>query len=322
MKLEFHHLSKSALAGVLFMAIYQLASQSLSGSFTMSALFLFSALFSAYLLINEQLTPNQQHQTHYFLLLLGSWLPMFVLLFSQELNSTSYGVWFCVLIFSTFVLLKPSRAMRLNALALLSFWVYVLITGTRLSQIETGLALSLISILMGIINQQVNNLHDRLDIATKSDPLTGCMLPEQFKYELDKAHQLFHRYGTPFSLITIEYSTSFVSEIDLQTWLKEFTQLYQSRLRKTDALCRFNSHKFMILLPSTNQENANRLTLDLEKCAQAYQFSYLKQSHEYEKVPQLGFSSLNYSGDENSKRWLRSLQSNHHYPQQTNSARK
>jgi len=313
MKLEFHHLSKSALAGILFMAIYQLASQTLSASFPMGALFLFSGLFSAYLLIDEQLTPNQQHQTQYFLLLLGTWLPMFVLLFSQELNSTSYGVWFCVLIFSTFVLLKPSRATHVNTVALIVFWVYVLLTGTRLSQIETGLALSLIAILMGIINQQVNSLHDRLDIATKSDPLTGCMLPEQFKYELDKAHQLFHRYGTPFSLITIEYTSSFVSEIDLQTWLKEFTQLYQSRLRKTDALCRFNSHKFMILLPSTNQENADRLSIDLEKCAQAYQFSYVKHSHECENVPQLSFSNLNYSGDENSKRWLRSLQSNHPY---------
>lgn len=314
MKLEFHHLSKSALAGLLFMAIYQLASQTLSGSFTMGALFIFSALFSAYLLIDEQLTPNQQHQTQYFLLLLVTWLPMFVLLFSQELSSTSYGVWFCVLLFSTFVLLQPSKAIRMNATALVIFWVYVLLTGTRLSQIETGLALSLIAVLMGIINQQVNNLHDKLDIARKSDPLTGCMLPEQFRYELDKAHQLFQRYGTPFSLVTIEYSTSFVSEIDLQTWLKEFTQLYQSRLRKTDALCRFNSHRFMILLPSTNQESANRLCSDLEKCANAYQFSYIKQAHECEAVPQLNFSSLNYSGDENSQRWLRSLQTNHHYP--------
>jgi GGDEF domain-containing protein len=314
MKLEYHHLSKSALAGVLFTAVYQLASLTLSGSISLGCIFLFSALFSAYLLIDEQLTPNQDHQTHYFLLLLGSWLPLFVLLYAQNLNSTSFGVWFCVLIFCSFVLLNPSRALRINGLALLIFWLYVLISETRLSNIETGLALSLISVLMGIINQQVNNLHDKLDIARKSDQLTGCMLPEQFKYELDKAHQLYQRYGTPFSLISIEYATSFVSEIDLQTWLKEFAQLYQSRLRKTDALCRFNSHKFMILLPSTNKVNASRLSNDLEKCAAAYQFSFLKLAHECEQNPLLSFSILNYSGDETSKRWLRSLQSHQNYP--------
>lgn len=313
MTLEYHHLSKSALAGILFMAVFQLASLAFSGSLLMSGIFLFSAIFSAYLLINEQIIPNQDHHSHYFILLICTWLPLFVLLFTRDLTSTSFGVWFCVLISCSFVLLSPPKAMRMNILALLIFWLYVLFTRTSLNQIETGLALSLISVLMGIINQQVNNLHAKLDIAQKSDILTGCVLPEQFKYELDKAHQLYHRYGTPFSLISIEYATSFASEIDLQTWLKEFAQLYQSRLRKTDTLCRFNSHKFMILLPSTNKDNASRLSKDLETCAAAYQFSFITQAHECEEKPGLSFSILNYSGDETSIKWLRSLQSNQHF---------
>ena len=312
MSLEYHHLSKSALAGILFMAVYQLASLAFYSSVLMSGIFLFSAVFSAFLLINEHITPNQDHHRHYAILLYCTWLALFVLLFTQGLTSTSFGVWFCVLIACSFVLLSPPKAMRMNILALLVFWLYVLFTRTSLSQIETGLALSLLSVLLGIINQQVNNLHNKLDFAQKSDLLTGCMLPEQFHYELEKVQQLYHRYGTPFSLISIEYSTSFASEIDLQTWLKEFAQLYQSRLRKTDTLCRFNSHKFIILLPSTNKDNASRLSTDLETCAAAYQFSYLTLSHECEEKPRLRFSILNYSGDETSIKWLRSLQSKQH----------
>jgi GGDEF domain-containing protein len=314
MKLEYHHLSKSALAGILFLAVFQLASHTFAGVISAGSLFVFSALFSAYLLIDEQRTPNQNHQSHYLVLLIASWLPLFMLIFSRGLASPAFGVWFCVLIFCTFVLLLPSRAVKLNGLALLIFWLFMLMSDKRLQHIETSLALTLIAILMGIINQQVNNLHNKLDIASKSDQLTGCMLPEQFKYELDKAHQLYHRYGTPFSLISIEYRSSFHSEIDLQIWLKEFVQLFQSRLRKTDALCRFNSHKFMLLLPSTNKENASRLSNDLEKCVSAYQFSFLSTPEEYENIPQLQFSILNFTGDETSKRWLRSLQGSHSYP--------
>lgn len=314
MKLEYHHLKKSALAAILFLAVYQLASLAFSGALWTGGIFLFSAIFAAYLLINEQLIPNQNHHTHYFFLLISAWIPIFLLLFAQGMTSHSFGVWVCMLIFCSFVLLKETRALRLNIFVLFIFWAFVLISKTSLSHIETGLALTLVMILMGIINQQVNSLHIKLDIAQKSDHITGCIQPQQFKFELDKAHQLYHRYGTPFSLISIQYHASFISELDLQTWLKEFAELYQSRLRKTDVFCRFNSHKFMILLPSTSKENATRLSEDLEKCAEAYQFNYLKTSAEYEHKPTLDFSVLNYSGDETSKVWLRAMQNNSAYP--------
>ena len=121
--------------------------------------------------------------------------------------------------------------------------------------------------------------------------------------------QLYDRYKTPFSLISIKYQSRFVTEADLQTWLKELSSLYQTRLRKTDVLCRFNTQKFMILLPSTNIKNAQALAQDLENCVSAYEFSFKQASSMVEESPTLSFSAESFENDENIEDWFRKIQS-------------
>ncbi len=311
MSLDYHHLTKSALAGVLFLCVFQFANLAIAGLFFVALIFFIGGLYAAMILINEHRIPNQDHSTQFFILLLICWLAILAKLFISDQLSSDLAVWFAVLFFCSLVLLSKDRAMRIVLCVMLAFWLNIfLFKSPTLVTIESGLALTILIILMSIINHQVNNLQAKLNIVEKSDHLTGCLLPEQFKYELDKAQQLYNRYATPFSLISIEYKTQFESEADLDIWLKEFSGLYQSRLRKTDILCRFSSHKFMILLPSTNKDNACRLSDDLEKCSQAYEFSYLKHPETQALTPTLTFKVLNYSGDETSQKWLRLLQGN------------
>ena len=175
--------------------------------------------------------------------------------------------------------------------------------------IEKALALTVVFLLSGIIQKLIYDLEAKLNIAKETDSLTGCIQSDTFKTELEKAVQLHERYETPFSVICIKYQNLFNTEADLQTWLKELSRLYQSRLRKTDVLCRFNTQKFMILLPSTNITNAKALSIDLENCVSAYEFSFKSGSSITSESPTLTFSTETFVKNDNIDDWFRKIQS-------------
>lgn len=312
MKLALNHLNKSALSVLLFTCVYHVFSQLLNGSFFISLFFLCAAIVSGRTLINEQKSTKKQHSSNnrndlYKYALCSSWLALFSLLFTAENQWSMFAVWFSILILCTSILLQPIHARRFNVIALSIYWAFsLLLTQQSFLFIESALALTIILYLASVIQTLIYDLEAKLNLSEETDKLTGCIQPSTFKHELDKVAQLYDRYATPFSLICIKYQSHFSTENDLQTWLKELAHLYQSRLRKTDVLCRFNTQRFMILLPSTNNENAEVLTQDLKNCVKAYEFSFKALPSD---GPTLSFSTETFLKDENIEDWFRNIQS-------------
>lgn len=305
MKLELKKLNKSALAILLFVSIYHALSLLIHKAFGVSFLFALTSVFTARLLLLEERKSKDQKK-HYLNLILATWLALFVLLLKADLVSGFLGVWLSIVIICTSLLLKPVVAFRVNIGVLTVYWLLSLFYfDTSFVYIETALALSIIILLTMMMNQQFHALKTKLKIAKKTDPITGCIQSNEFKMELDKLVQLHERYATPFSIICIKYESSFTLENDLDVWLRELSQLYQSRLRKTDILCRYSTQTFMILLPSTNNKNAEILSSDLEKCASAYQFSF--QENQFQE-PSLLFTTETYENNTNLVDWLRQIQ--------------
>lgn len=309
MKFDLKHLNYAALSALLFMSVYHVLSLIMHGQFIVSFLFLFNSVLStlALLAINK---PQIQNTKLILSVLLLSCFSLFIFMMTHVNTPSATSLWLCVLVFCISVLSSPSQALRLNLGVLITYWLIVLLaTNKTLPYIEPALTLTVVTILISMLGKITKELVDKLELSRKTDALTGCIQPDEFKFELTKVTQLFERYNTPFSLICIKYDSSFPSETELEIWLKELAQLYQSRLRKTDILCRFNSQKFMILLPSTPYKNAQSLCLDLKKCAEAYEFSYLKAANSQNITTRLAFAAESYSDKDNLEDWLQGVQS-------------
>ena len=309
MKFDYKHLNIAALSAVLFMSVYHVFSLIIHGPFLLSFPFLFNSVLCTLALLAAGKHPTNNSTLILPILLLSS-LSLFIFMISHEETANASSLWLCVLVFCSAVLLPSTRALILNLIILSLYWLLVIVfTHKDFQQIETALALTLITILITVLSDITKTLNSKLALSIKTDPLTGCIQPDEFKPELAKVVQLFDRYKTPFSLVCIKYESSFPSESELQIWLKELAQLYQSRLRKTDILCRFSSQKFMILLPSTPHKNAQTLCSDLKKCAEAYEFSYLKSAYQDFVKTNLKFATETYSEKDNLEEWLQQLQS-------------
>jgi GGDEF domain-containing protein len=297
MKLELSHLNKYALAALLFICVYHVLSLLKHGSFFVGLIFLCAAIFTARSLINEQKKPKNPQ---YLYVLLPSWFALFLMFFTVNDQTSISGIWFCILMLCTSILLRPDHSLRLNTFALVIFWVFAFLESSKtFFFIENALALTVIFLLSIMIQTLIYQLEAKLNIAKETDSLTGCIKPTTFKIELEKVVQLHDRYETPFSLICVNYQSHFNTEGDLQTWLKELSHLYQSRLRKTDILCRFETQKFMILLPSTNSKNAQAVSQDLNNCSNAYEFSFKNILSKSIKSPTLIFSNETFRKNEN-----------------------
>ena len=310
MTLNLNHINKPALSALLFICVYHVVRLLMQGSFVVSLVFFSAALLCAHTLMKEQNNTQKSFHNNYAYALGSTWFAILVLLFTTNNQTSAIAIWFCILIISTSILLKPAHSLRLNSIALIIFWVFAFLESAKtFILIEKALALTVVFLLSGIIQKLIYDLEAKLNIAKETDSLTGCIQSDTFKTELEKAVQLHERYETPFSVICIKYQNLFNTEADLQTWLKELSRLYQSRLRKTDVLCRFNTQKFMILLPSTNITNAKALSIDLENCVSAYEFSFKSGSSITSESPTLTFSTETFVKNDNIDDWFRKIQS-------------
>tara|TARA_R110001599_G_scaffold79315_3_gene214897 strand:+ start:1010 stop:1942 length:933 start_codon:yes stop_codon:yes gene_type:complete len=310
MKFELNYLNKFTLSVLLFICAYHLFSLLIQGSFLISLFFLCAAMITGRILINEQSKTKKSPYLHYFYALSTSWLALFLMFTVTNEQPSTLGIWFCSLILCTSILLKTNHALWLNTTALAFYWAFVLLVSNKATIfIESAFALTIFLLIASITQKSIHDLKNKLNIALKTDNLTGCIQPNTFRNELEKVIQLHNRYATPFSLICIKYQNDFSTENDLQIWLKELTHLYQSRLRKTDILCRFTTQKFMVLLPSTSSENAEALLFDLKNCTNAYEFSFKNSLTETIENPILHFSTEVFIRNENIENWFNKIQS-------------
>lgn len=309
MKLELNNLNKFTLSVLLFICAYHLFSLLMQGSYLISVLFLCPAIITGRILINEQGKATKLPYLNYFYALCAAWSALLIMFTLVNTQTSTMSVWFCILMLCTSILLKTKHAFWLSTISLAIFWSFSFLASSKTTIfIENAFALTIFLFITSITQKSIQDLKNKLNIAQKTDNLTGCIQPNTFRYELEKVLQLHNRYETPFSLICIKYQNYFRTENDLQIWLKELTHLYQSRLRKTDILCRFTTQKFMILLPSTNNENAEALLSDLKNCTRAYEFSFKHSLTETIENPVLSFSTEAFIKNENIDNWFNKIQ--------------
>lgn len=307
MKLNSKQLNRLALGALLFISVYHVISLLMAGSFAVSMVFLFAAILSGRTLVHEQLNTRTPFSSHYIHVSSSTWFALVLMLYTSTHAYSTLGVWFGIVILSTSILLNQNLSLRVNLFGLISYWIFAIFLSEKtFHYINTALGLSVLFLISQIIHKRILDLEAQLLLTQKTDRLTGCILPSNFQTELQKVVQLYERYNTPFSIIIIKYESSFNADSDLDLWLKELAHLYKSRLRKTDILCRFNTQKFMVLLPSTNIESAQTLAEDLHNCAQKYEFSFKKTTNNY---PTLSFATETYKNSEHLEGWFRKIQS-------------
>lgn len=305
MKFGQEQLKHTALSVSLFIGVYHFFSQLVQGHVIFSFLFLLASSLSGFALYTAQ---NKKSNSEWLLFssICFLYLGFFSLLFSLQAPGFALSVWLGLLIICTNILLRPTYTFKVNITALVVYWGFAFLSSrSTLIHFDHALALSLLFIFVSLVTRLIDSLNNQLNILQSTDQLTGTMLPSRFMAEVKKSAQLNDRYHTPFCLICIKYKTFFKSESELDTWLIELSDIYQSRLRSMDILCRFNTQKFMILLPSTSEINASAVCNDLQKCASAYEFKFKASLH---PDPHLSFSVQSYKAGEALDEWLTKIQ--------------
>lgn len=287
-----------ALAILLFLSVYQFIALVILDQIWASLAFLVTGLVQ----IRGLLTIQHAKQSSSLSCLLSVLLTWIALDQAYILTSIFKGGWFYLLTICTYFLIPLNKANPLNLLGWLSlFAILWQIQSPALDLAVLIAALSLI-LLMNVVVKHIASLENELASRHVTDPVLGCANRQALEHEMSKAVELNKRYGVVTSALALNvqnleelYAETNLDEVN--TALKELVQVWISRLRNTDQLCRFNDSQFICLLPNTELNNALLLSDDLLKASESYDFSH-------GQTIQLYVSVAESNGDESAKNWL------------------
>lgn len=127
-------------------------------------------------------------------------------------------------------------------------------------------------LMLGIIHDitEQKRLEQELQQAALKDPLTGLWNRRQFLHLIHSAHAQAQRYGQVYSLLLID--VDHFKDINDQhghhkgdEGLILLAKTLESRVRDSDAVCRWGGEEFVILLPLTSLEGAVFMAESLRK---------------------------------------------------------
>lgn len=127
-------------------------------------------------------------------------------------------------------------------------------------------------LMLGIIHDitEQKRLEQELQQAALKDPLTGLWNRRQFLHLIHTAHAQSLRYGQVYSLLLID--VDFFKDINDRyghhkgdEGLILLARTLESRVRDSDAVCRWGGEEFVILLPLTSLEGAVLMAESLRK---------------------------------------------------------
>ena len=260
-----------ALLSLLFISIYYSFSLINQGQWWLSILFVFSGTCSLYFLT---IAPKKKTIYAGHICITLAWFAFLNLNLNEHLTGFN---WFGILIICSYLLLSTQRANIINIIGL------VILFGIQ--NFQNGLVVAVISILplcvllvfSNLISSQFTYLLSLLKRSEISDSLTGCSNKESFIKEVVKSSKICCRYKINMSLISlkVDLTSEEVAEMGLQIFDQyqvALAQVWSSRLRNTDVLCRYQDGVFLVLLPSTSQDNAIILARDLKTSSEQYEF--------------------------------------------------
>lgn len=199
-----------------------------------------------------------------------------LILLSGYEQTTSLELHLLVILCSYF-LLPLSSANRINILA----WITLLLTQESSLQalhLTSTFTAAGIIICTNLVVKQISHMESEIAASHVTDKVTGCGNKEALLAEIEKAWAIYQRYNINAAVVRLHILKlpklkEQLSEQQMNTLLTEIVQVWKSRLRNTDLLCRYDNEHFVCLLPNTKLDNAQHLAIDLCKACNDYEFS-------------------------------------------------
>jgi diguanylate cyclase (GGDEF)-like protein len=128
--------------------------------------------------------------------------------------------------------------------------------------------------------KEIKTLNRKLEIAAKTDPLTGLINRKAFLAVADYEKKRFSRSKKPFSIIMcdIDHFKSINDSLGHDAGdyvLVQIAELLKNSVRQQDTVCRWGGEEFIILLPETDLSGGKKLADKLRKSIE-YQDFYFK----------------------------------------------
>jgi diguanylate cyclase (GGDEF)-like protein len=262
----------TALLCLLFISTYQTHSLIDQGFPWLSILFILSGVCQLFFLLNSQ--KKKCHKYAAVLCVVLSWIAVLSSNFDKSLVMTD---WFIILIIAGYLMLTINLANTISGigLAALLFLLY-LEQGFYVSVIQL-LPFFILLIVANLLSSQNAYLTSAFKRSQVSDPLTGCANSEHFMQEVIKSSDIYCRYKISMSLIALKMDlpseeVEMIGRKKFDQYQISLSQIWASRIRDTDILCRYHDGLFLVLLPSTKLENALSLANDLTKASGDYDY--------------------------------------------------
>lgn len=284
---------------LIFISVFYGALSLLSGALVLVFLFSMALLM--------QVTALLSVQTHHTGLkrsiwaFLCSWLALIYGFYSSHISTLDLHI---LVTFCSFFILPIHKANSLNILA----WVIMGVmayAGRQSISFESILAVIGVVLLGNLTVRNIKTLEHELETRHITDSTTGCLNKDALVTEMEKAWEIYKRYDINASTIKLQVMNLDVFQLELghnqtNVLLGEIVQVWTSRLRNTDMLCRYDEAQFICLLPNTKQESAESLAADLCKACDEYEFSCHKNVRIQSSVAQC-------MHEESWESWLRSI---------------
>ncbi len=185
--------------------------------------------------------------------------------------------WLALLVLSSYGLLRRGNA---NAIILvvtvILAWLMILQEG--LADIASYVLVPLMTgLFANLLVRRVAALDRMLERSVTTDPVTGFGNIELLRIEMEKAIEMKRRYQIQSAAVMLVFNNhaecvSKHGDSKTNDLLRELAQVWSSRLRNTDILCRYADNSFVCLLVNTGVENAVYLAEDLVRASEAYDY--------------------------------------------------
>jgi len=288
---------ETALLVLLFISIYQSLGLIYHGAIYQGLLFILSAACQLrYILWSP---PSVFRLQGAFFCLMIPWVALLISLWGSQYPILD---WFYILFICTYLLLTGNDANIVNGIGLVILFALLCIIGDFSHAAAQLLPFFVLLVIANLLGRQYQNITSALKHLQTSDPLTGCANREYFQQEVNRASGISQRYKINMSLIALQlddgaFQAARMGHEKYDQYLVALAQVWTSRLRNTDVLCRYNEGLFLVLLPSTGFESTRSLASDLLKASDAYDFN------ESEKL-EIHTKTVTHDGNEGWEDWL------------------
>jgi len=287
----------TASISLLFISLYQTFSLVSQGFYWQSILFILAGGGQFYYLINSQ---NKKFSLRVAMFCITVfWV---AILSSNSVRQGWELDWLFILIPCAYLLLNLKAANIINVTGLIVLQAVFYTDDYFTNGTARLLPFFVLMVIANMLATQHVYLKSALKRSQTHDALTGCVNRVCFQHEIIKASDICRRYQINMSMISLQINEpskqiALLGNERFDQYLTSLAQVWSSRLRNTDILCRYSDGIFIVLLPSTVLESALLLADELVKSSKDYDFNLQNNI-------QIRSKTMTHDGTESWEDWL------------------